>query len=217
MRKLFALSLALIISLFGAMELSNIPQGLTVVKNVFSERTSDMTSCDNGTEIDGICFETLLPEKNYRLPKSGKESPIEVGIRITNNSLIPHRFELPKSQPRFFDNNGEPMQVDFARNATRRTQESDIPLIEPGKSLDYFIDLKFVWTKKDCIQLQGITSYGGILRFWNFKPGKYKMRFTYFNLQQTRWIYTKEANDHNIYNDFWTGNIYTNPVSLILN
>lgn len=217
MRKFFALSLVLVIGFFGAMVLSNITQGLTAVKNVVSQRTSDMTSCDNGIEVDEVCFEPLLPEQNYQLPEYGEETPIEVGMRITNNSFIPYRFELPKSQPRFFYNNGEPMQVDFARNATRRTQKSDIPLIEPGKSLDYFIDLKFVWTKKDCIHLQGITSYGGILRFWNFKPGKYQMRFTYFNLQQTRWIYTREANDHNIYDDFWTGNISTNPVSLILN
>lgn len=56
MRKFFTLSLALVISLFGAIELSNIPQGLTAVKNVVSERISYMRSCDNGIEIDGKSF-----------------------------------------------------------------------------------------------------------------------------------------------------------------
>jgi hypothetical protein len=77
MRKFFALSLALFISFFGAIELSNIPQGLTAVNNVVYERTSHMTSCENGIEIDGICFETLLPEQDYLLPKYGEETPIQ--------------------------------------------------------------------------------------------------------------------------------------------
>ncbi|MEO1375299.1 MAG: hypothetical protein AAFW70_13455 [Cyanobacteria bacterium J06635_10] len=119
MRKFFALSLALVISFFGTIGLSNIPQGLTAVKNVVSERTSNMTSCNNGIEVDGICFETLLPEQNYQLPEHGEETPIQIGVRITNNSSTPYRFQMPHFLVEISNPNRERMKMNFLKNSTR--------------------------------------------------------------------------------------------------
>jgi hypothetical protein len=178
-----------------------------------------MTSCNSNNshviEVDGICFETLLPERIYRLPKYEEETPIQFGVRITNNSSTPYRFELPRFEPEILNPHGKPIQIDFARNATRRAEEYDIPLISPGESLDYFMDGKFSWYSGDCIRLSGYGFYGGIWSFYNFKSSKYQIRFTYENCQQRRRIYVDTIGDSE-YNDFWTGKITTSLAKLRL-
>lgn len=215
MRKFFALSLALVISLFAAMELSNIPQGLTAVKNVVSERTSHMTSCDNGIEIDGICFETLLPEQNYQLPEYGEETPIQLGVRITNNSSDAYRFDLPQFEPEIYNPNGEMMKMSWARNATSIPKDSDVPLIYPGQSLEfYFYNPKFSWYERDNLVFRGYSDYGGIWSFFKFKPGKYNIRLRYKKSHFTREVYLGLKSIK--YDGFWVGEVLTSWVKLCL-
>ena len=56
--------------------------------------TSDNPN-NSAIEIDKICFETLLPEQNYQLPKYKEETSIKLGFRITNNYSNPYHFYLP--------------------------------------------------------------------------------------------------------------------------
>ena len=207
MRKLFALSLALVISLFGAIELSNIPQGLTAVENIVSERTSNMTSCDNGTEIDGICFETLLPEQNYQLPGYGEETPIQLGVRITNNSSIPYRFEFPYFIPQLSNSNGTLIEMDFGRNHLIPIEESDIPFIYPGESEELAINAQFVYNIYSGINLRTYASYGTLYSFRNLQPGKYNIRVRYISSGSKHQVHP--GLEYREYDSFWVGEVLT--------
>ncbi|MEH2461150.1 MAG: hypothetical protein V7K34_28355 [Nostoc sp.] len=115
------------------MALSHAPKGLTVHEDVVLERVASMTpdksNNSSGIEVDGIYFETLVSERKYNLPIFGEETPIKFGVRITNNSSSPYRFELPQFVPEILNPHGKPMEPSFGRNVTRFVEESDIPLI----------------------------------------------------------------------------------------
>lgn len=141
------------------------------------------------------------------IPVYGEETPFQYGVRITNNSLIPYRFELPKFVPEILNPHGKLMQMSFGQNNTRKVKESDIPLIMPGESLASLMDTKFSWYNKNCLQLSGYALYGGILRFYNFKPTKYQIRLTYESplVNQRRFMFTGKPE----IDDFWIGTIVT--------
>lgn len=176
--------------------------------------TPDKSNNSSGIEVDGIYFETLVSERKYNLPIFGEETPIKFGARITNNSSTPYRFELPQFVPEILNPHGKPMERSFGRNATRFVEESDIPLIMSGESLEYWMDAKFKWYSKNCIQLTGSALYGGILSFYNLKPTKYQIRMKYVNDLPTRKVRLSTGSTE--YGDFWTGQIATNFVNFRL-
>ncbi|WP_335038479.1 hypothetical protein [Nostoc sp.] len=106
------------------------------------------------------------------------------------------------------------MEMSFARNATRTVEESDIPLIMSGESLEYWMDAKFKWYSKNCIELTGSALYGGILSFYNFKPTKYQIRMKYVKDSPTLKLPFSRGSTE--YGDFWTGQIATNLVNFRL-
>ena len=67
MRKFFALSLALIISFFGAIELSNIPQGLAAVNNVLQEQL--IKSPKDASTSFNLNISAMASEKPKKLNK----------------------------------------------------------------------------------------------------------------------------------------------------
>lgn len=207
MRNFFALSLALVISFFAAMGLSNIPQGLTAVKNVVSERTSHMTSCDNGIEIDGICFETLFPEQNYQVPKYGEETSIQLGVSITNNSSNPYRFELPHFTPELSNCDGTLIKMGGGRNITIPIKESDIPFIEPGKSVNLHILTELNNYIDYGIYLRVYAEYGTVFSFHNFQSGEYNIRLRYTSRNSTHHVHP--GLEYREYDDFWVGEVLT--------
>jgi len=211
MRNFLALCLALVFGFVGTIALSSLSKGLAVDNLVF-ERVASMTSSEshnssansNVVEVDGIRFETLVPERMYRLPKYEEETPIQFGVRITNNSSTPYRFDLPNFLPEILDKHGKVMQMGGGRNATGMIEESDVPLIIPGEKLEYWMNAKFMWFGKNCIQLTGIAQYGLIWNFYNFLPGKYQIRLTYNNPLPTRKIQLVKEID-----GFWIGKVAT--------
>ncbi|NDJ22613.1 hypothetical protein GS682_13420 [Nostoc sp. B(2019)] len=105
--------------------------------------TPNKSNNSSGIEVNGIYFETLVSALKYNLPIFGEETPIKFGAGITNNSSTPYRFELPRFVPEILNPHGKPMEMSFGRNATRFVEESDIPLIMSGESLEYWMDGKF--------------------------------------------------------------------------
>ncbi|MEH2377470.1 MAG: hypothetical protein V7K27_00960 [Nostoc sp.] len=171
-----------------------------------------MSSCEsnnpNAIEVDGICFETLMPEEMVRLPKYGEEIPVQFGVRITNQTSTSYRFDLPYVLPEILDPYGRAMQRSLNKNATRKVKKSDIPLIMPGESLDFLMDAKFNWYDENCLQLLGNAIYGGLWIFWYIQPGKYQVRFTYDNQLAKKEMFTLQEGRTEI-DEFWTGNIKT--------
>jgi hypothetical protein len=176
--------------------------------------TSSELNNSNAVEVGDICFETLVPEQMVRLPKYREEIPVQFGVRITNQASTPYRFDLPYFLPAILNPHGKAIQRDLAKNATRLVEESDIPLIMPGESLDFLMDAKFSWYTRDCLRLSGYAIYGGIWIFWNIKPGKYKLSFTYRNMLTKKEMVTLQGKAE--IDQFWTGEIMTPSVSLRL-
>jgi hypothetical protein len=176
--------------------------------------TLEQSNNSSGIEVDGIYFETLVSERKYNLPIFGEETPMKFGVRITNNSLTPYRFELPHFVPEILNPHGKVMEMSFARNATRTVEESDIPLIMSGESLEYWMDAKFKWYNKNCIELFGYGFYGGIWGFYNFKPTKYQIRMKYVIDSPTLKLPFSRCSTE--YGNFWTGQLTTNFVNLRL-
>lgn len=170
--------------------------------------TSSESNHSNAVEVDGIRFETLVPERMVRLSKYGEETPVQFGVRITNQASTPYRFELQRFLPELSDPHGRLMKIDgLNRNAMRRIEELDIPLIIPGASLDFLMAVKIIWYSKDCFQLLGDAIYGGIWTFYNLKPGKYQVRLKYENQLPKRKILIPPRRTE--IEGFWIGQITT--------
>ena len=150
-----------------------------------------------------------------RLPKYGEETPVQFGVRITNQASIPYRFDLPYVLPEILDPYGRTMQRSLNKNATRKVKKSDIPLIMPGESLDFLIDAKFNWYDENSLRLLGNAIYGGIWIFWYSQPGKYQVRFTYENQLTKKKMLTLKEGWTEI-DGFWTGKFTSHFADLIL-
>ncbi len=219
MRHSRAIVLTVVLIFFGIIILSHAPISVMACEKVEAERIANMSSCEsnnsNAIEVDGICFETLMPEEMVRLPKYGEETPVQFGVRITNQASIPYRFDLPYILPEILDPYGSTMQRSLNKNATRKVKKSDIPLIMPGESLDFLMNAKFNWYKENYLRLLGNAIYGGIWIFWYSQPGKYQVRFTYENQLAKKKMITLQEGRTEI-DGFWTGKFTSHFVDLIL-
>jgi hypothetical protein len=143
------------------------------------------SSDNNAVEVDGIRFETLVPERELKIPNiKGVKNSVQFGIRIANNSSTSYRFIFFHLFPELKRADGQLIKLSYARNATKTPTESDFLLLLPQETLTFFINAKFSWRD---FQL-GLTGYDGIGGVWNLcnlKPGIYSVRFTYENHSQT--------------------------------
>jgi hypothetical protein len=219
MGKLLATILAVILGFIGTMVLSRIPVNVMASEDVRDERSVDMTTFEsnsnNFVEVDGIRFETLIPQTMVRLPKYGEETPVQFGVRITNQTSKPYRFDLQRFLPEILNSDGEIMEVPLNQNAFREVEKFDIPLLMPGESLEFLIDAKFNWYKQNILRFTGNANYGGIWICWNFQPGEYLIRLKYDNQLLTKKMLISPKGWTDI-GEFWIGNIKTPFAVLIL-
>ena len=110
--------------------------------------TSLESSDSNAVEVNGIRFETLLPEQVLTIPNmnNGKTS-VQFGIRVTNLSLTPYHFIFFHLLPELLVSNGQVIHRHYGRNVTKAASESDFLLAMPRESLTFFIDARFFWYK----------------------------------------------------------------------
>lgn len=147
--------------------------------------TIEESNDNNVVEVDGIRFETLVPERELTIPNiKGLKNFVQFGIRITNNSSISYRFISFHLSPELKRANGELIERSYARNATKTPTESDFLLLLPQESLTFFINAKFCWRGFQ-LGLTGYDDSGGVWTLCNLKPGIYSVRFTYENHSQT--------------------------------
>lgn len=170
--------------------------------------TSDNPN-NNVIEIDKICFETLLPEQNYQIPKYKEETSIKLGFRITNNSSIPYRFDLPTFEPEISTSDGEEIKMSWGRNATIIPEDCHVPFIPSGESLEfYFYNPIFFWSPRKEIGFRGYSNYGGIWLFYAFQTGAYNIRMRY---KKTRPVKEVKLGFESLkkYDGFWVGEVFT--------
>ncbi|MEO1428044.1 MAG: hypothetical protein AAFV71_03060 [Cyanobacteria bacterium J06633_8] len=135
----------------------------------------------NAIEIDDIQFETLVPEKVLIIPEkeSEAETSVKIGIKITNNSQNPYRFDFYSTLiPQIIGVNGELLSKAGSSEQLRANTKSDYPLAMPGECVTRFPSAKLLW-HCDQLKLKIATGYGGFYFFNSLQAGEYLIRFVY--------------------------------------
>lgn len=170
-------------------------------------------------EVDGIRFETLVPDRVLTIPekKRGVETYVQLGICITNNTLTPHRFSFYASlRPEIVASDGQIIRGGCLSNILIGPLESDFQLAMPGKSAIFFPDATLFWSKHDQFTLRVPAGDGGFWFFHDLKPSTYQVRFTYSNKNTEATIYRRESTDTKLIEGLWTGMVSTPFVEFCL-
>ncbi|MBD2731105.1 hypothetical protein H6G96_33520 [Nostoc sp. FACHB-892] len=136
----------------------------------------------NAVEIDGICFETIIPEDLLLIPEKSSKmgNSLQIGMKITNNTQIPIRFNLFATlKPELVSADGQALQKSYYCHGLQSPKKSDYPLAMPGASVSYFLNAKLFWFKPEQLRLEIAAGDGGFWIFDNLEAGVYQYRFIY--------------------------------------
>jgi len=180
-----------------------------------------MTSFDSkAVEVDNIRFETLVPEPELIVPKKrrGTETPVQIGIRITNNTLTPLRFSFYASlTPEIIGADREALQVGYYSDWSTEPLESDFPLVLPGEYVTFFPYAKLLWLRDQFRLLMGAGD-GGFWFFGDLKLGTYQIRFRY--QEDSEWgertFDEEELIEQRLLERVWLGQVDTSFVEFYL-
>jgi hypothetical protein len=143
---------------------------------------------NSAVEVDGIRFETFIPEPLLTLPNQSENSyqSVQIGMWITNNTLTPFHFSFYGTfTPELVMPDGEVKGGGYANDWMRGPEESDFLLVRPGKSVTFFPDISLFWTNHSQFSLGVSSGYGGYCSFDQLKAGIYHFRFLYGNTSDT--------------------------------
>lgn len=221
MRNLFLFGLALVI--FGAMAQSHVPRGLTAPSDVAIERVANMTTGEsfdsNSVEVDGIRFETLVPERVLPIPanRPDAKTPVKLGLRITNQTQKPTRFTRYDTLfPLLLGPNGQRLELQGARNWSFVPTVSDCPLLQPGESVTFFLDARLFW-QDNMLRLEWADGFGGTWFFDDLKPGTYRIQIGYsISSMPGVSVYDPEIQTFRRLTDLWRVPVATSLVEIHL-
>ncbi|WP_392408604.1 hypothetical protein ACF3DV_10960 [Chlorogloeopsis fritschii PCC 9212] len=173
-----------------------------------------MESNKNAVEVDGISFETVVPEQIWTISHSqlsDASSSVQIGIRITNNTSISQRFcSFTTLIPELMGANGLILGQNLGAGSTGwiGARESDYHLVEPGKSVTFFVSAHI---ERQTDGLLSLIVRGTGRGYWSFNSlelGSYQVRLTYRSLTNPL--------DIGSFEDFWRGMVHTPFVEFCL-
>ncbi|MDY7002663.1 MAG: hypothetical protein SWX82_01460 [Cyanobacteriota bacterium] len=191
----------------------------------------------NLIEVNGIRFETIVPKRVLTLPKKdlvqklsdiGKHLltpslhpspgyPVEIGIRITNNSdrSLYFSFYLALGIEIIQVENGKNIPFQGGWFHPEQPLESDFSLTMPGESTSFFLDTKICWL---CGNNYGISMgfNGGAFIFKPLISGRYKLRLIYHNQTDKNGFYDSVNKQTKVIERLWTGRVLTPFVEIHL-
>lgn len=169
----------------------------------------ESSSNSNIIEVDGILFETLMPVQTIHFPQLGETISVQFGVRITNQTLTPYRFNLPGFLPELIDSTGQLLYRNYASNSRWRVQETDIPLLQLDESLTFFLwNANLNWRTNQCLHLSGYANYGAVWQFGDLEPGSYRIRLEYKGFPQSVELLMQKGG-HQRVDNFWAGKVAT--------
>ncbi|XZN93426.1 MAG: hypothetical protein ACM65M_11630 [Microcoleus sp.] len=167
----------------------------------------------NAVEVDGIRFETFIPEPllTVRNNKHNVINYVQIGMRITNNTPTPFYFSFYATfTPDIVMPDGRLERGCYNSDWMRLPEESDFLLATPGKSVTFFPSITLSLSKRDKFSLLVTNGYGGYCPF-DLKPGIYQLRFRYENtsdiIQKTN--LARESIESLPIEKVWTGRVDT--------
>lgn len=154
--------------------------------------------------LEGLDFETLTAKAEVRIPASGQQKAVNVGLRVHNrtNKEVTLSTELEDVVPQLWAPDGK-------RLASSRWQRmlrvhSPVP-VPPHRRITYWQHALLSWSADGkTMELRSDSDSWG-WRYAGLMPGKYAVSFEY-------------TNDRQIFDDrpCWMGKVQTRPVSLTL-
>ncbi|MBD2531001.1 hypothetical protein H6G97_16000 [Nostoc flagelliforme FACHB-838] len=174
---------------------------------------------NSAVKVDGIRFETLMPERVLTLPekKRGIKTCMQLGIHITNNMLEAVRFSFFATIiPQLVGADGQVHLQGYYGNHIKIRLESDFPLVMPGENFTFFLYSLLYWQKRDQFILRIEAGDGGYCIFTDIKAGVYQIRLTYNNKDAMAEIYDRETRNTKLIEGIWMGIVSTPKVEFRL-
>jgi len=224
MRNFWVLSLTGLI--FVMMILSHVPDGLTEFKDKeigsLAYMKSGKLNHSNAVEVDGMQFETAIPERVWHIPenKPGATTPVRLGITVTNNRSTPLYFSFYSDMlPDLVVSGGQSLLAGGGFEGISYPIESDFLLAMPGKHVTYLREAKLFWNDNQLLFGSHNSRVNLRLGTWvyqDIKPGLYYVRFKYRNREPQATYYKPETNQYIRLEGIWTGQVTTPFVEILL-
>lgn len=169
------------------------------------------SNANNTVPVDGISFETVVSEPVLKIPenRSGVYTPIQLGIRITNNTSEPVRFSLSHLAPEFINLNNELLSAGGIQFRLVIIGERGFPLLLPKQSFSLFWDGGLFWDKNMLILSLDDINRGRSWSFGGFSPGIFQVRFKY-NYDGEGSYYDKNSRGFRQFKGVIKGSFFTN-------
>ena len=140
----------------------------------------------NAVEVDGIRFETLVPQPtiSVSLTQPDFNISVQIGMQITNNASTPLRFTSFDSLiPFLIGADGLiPSQSYGGSHGWVLPKESDFRLVMPGSNVAFFPKVHLVRQADKLLKLIVPSGGRGSWKFNDLKLGKYQVGLTYRSL-----------------------------------
>ncbi len=174
----------------------------------------------SAVEVDGVRFETVVPQPTLRVPNSqlNAYTIVELGIRISNNTNTCFRFSLFGSLiPQVVGTDGQPIKADYGRHLTIRPKRSHFPLVKSGESLTFCPKVaQLFWSRGDSFVLSIPAGDGGSWGLRSLNLGTYNLNFTYKNKDASVTIPERERRKTELLEDILIGMVCTPSVTFSL-
>ncbi|MGB8687811.1 MAG: hypothetical protein WCD53_10815 [Microcoleus sp.] len=169
----------------------------------------------NAVELDGIRFETFIPETALTVPnnrQNAENHDVRIGMQIRNNTLTPFYFSFYGTfKPELVKPDGRVLRGSYISDWMIGPKKSDFLLLTPGKSLTFFPDVSLSRNKCDQFVIDISDGRGGAWFFDELQPGTYQFRFRYENmLDTTQYTNLKEdLIEDELIEKLWIGRVDT--------
>ncbi|MFB2920073.1 MULTISPECIES: hypothetical protein [Aerosakkonema] len=169
----------------------------------------------NAVEVDGIRFETAIPERVWRIPenKPGVATSVQLGISVTNNTSNPLYFSFYNYMlPELVKSDGQSLLSGGGSNRMPYPIESDFLLVRPGERVTHFREAKLFWNENQLLfgsHNSRVSLRLGTWVYQDIKPGSYYIRFNYSNREPQATYYKPETKQPIRLEGIWTGRVTT--------
>lgn len=165
----------------------------------------------NAIEVNGIRFETFLPQKVLTIPKKepGSSGLIPLaGLSITNNTSNPIRFRNSLN-PEMVNADGQILFRGYFSDWLRQNEEYDFVLAMPGKEITFFYEALVWYREEDKFELVLEIGNGGSHTFEITELGNYQIQLNYVNKTAETKVYDEKIEQWKSIENIWTGMVIT--------
>jgi RNA polymerase sigma factor (sigma-70 family) len=166
-------------------------------------------------EKDGVAFELVVPERTWVIPdnKPGQKTHIKLGLRITNKTDKPQRFNgYDALFPEMTGRGGKALRREGGEVLrSRPPREADFPLVLPGQSVTFDLDAALVW-EQGSPRFVVSGRHGGRWYFDGLHADRYLVRIHYENNEHEYAVIQDQGKK--VLTGLWTGSVETSFVEV---